>query len=49
MKDLPIRWELYGRDYIYQTDFIADRFKVMLDEYLEEKHKKKGKRDAQKR
>jgi len=49
LKDLPIRWELYGRDYIYQTDFIADRFKVMLDEYLEEKHKKKGKRDAQKR
>ncbi len=49
LKDLPIRWEIYGRDYIYQTDFIADRFKVMLDEYLEEKHKKKGKRDAQKR
>jgi succinyl-CoA synthetase beta subunit len=43
LKDLPIRWELYGREYIYQTDFIADRFKVMLDEYLKEKHKKKGK------
>jgi len=41
LKDLPIRWELYGRDYIYQTDFIADRFKELLDEYLKEKHKKK--------
>jgi len=43
LKDLPIRWELYGRDYIYQTDFIADRFKTMLDEYLKEKHKRKRK------
>lgn len=43
LKNLPIRWELYGRDYIYQTDFIADRFKTMLDEYLKEKHKRKGK------
>ncbi len=41
LKDLPIRWELYGRDYIYQTEFIADRFKELLDEYLKEKHKKK--------
>jgi len=41
LKDLPIRWEIYGRDYIYQTEFIADRFKVLLDEYLQEKHKKR--------
>lgn len=44
LKDLPIRWELYGRDYIYQTEFIADRFKELLDEYLKEKQSKKGKR-----
>jgi len=43
LKGLPIQWELYGRDYIYQTDFIADRFKTMLDEYLKTKHKRKGK------
>lgn len=50
LKDLPIRWELYGRDYIYQTDFIADRFKTLLDEYLKVKNqdKKKGKKDAKK-
>jgi len=41
LKDLPIRLELYGRDHIYQTDFIADRFKVLLDEYLKEKHSKR--------
>jgi len=44
LKDLPIRWELYGRDYIYQTEFIADRFKELLDEYLKEKHSKKRKK-----
>ena len=44
LKDLPVRWELYGRDYIYQTEFIADRFKELLDEYLKEKQSKKGKR-----
>ncbi len=39
LKDLPIRWELYGREYIYQTDFIAERFNQMLAEYLEKKGK----------
>lgn len=40
LKDLPIRLEIYGREYIYQTDFIADRFKELLDGYLKEKHQK---------
>lgn len=35
LKDLPIRWELYGREYIYQSEFLADRFKVMLAEYAQ--------------
>jgi succinyl-CoA synthetase beta subunit len=35
LKDLPVRWELYGREYIYQTDFLAQRFKEMLEEYLQ--------------
>jgi len=43
LRDLPIRLEIYGRDYIYKTDFIADRFKELLDEYLKEKHKKRRK------
>jgi succinyl-CoA synthetase beta subunit len=40
LKDLPIRWELYGRDYIYKTDFIADRAADLVKAYLEEKHHK---------
>jgi succinyl-CoA synthetase beta subunit len=43
LKDLPVRWELYGRNHIYKTDFIADRFKELLDEYLKEKKEKRGK------
>ncbi len=34
LRDLPIKLELYGRDYIYETDFIVDRLKEMVDEYL---------------
>ena len=36
-KDLPLRWELYGRDHIYDTDFIADRVEALVREYQEEK------------
>jgi len=36
-KDLPIRWELYGRDHIYDTDFIADRVEALVKAYQEEK------------
>lgn len=43
LKDLPIRLELYGRDYIYNTDFIADRVKALVEEYRREKGKKGGK------
>jgi succinyl-CoA synthetase beta subunit len=37
LKDLPIRWELYGRDYLYQTDYLCARVKAMVDTYLAEK------------
>lgn len=37
-KDLPLRWELYGRDYIYNTDFIADRVEQMVEAYQMERH-----------
>ncbi|RLB33527.1 MAG: succinyl-CoA synthetase subunit beta [Deltaproteobacteria bacterium] len=36
-KKLPLRWELYGREYIYNTDFIADRVKELVKAYREEK------------
>ena len=35
-KDLPLRWELYGRDYIYATDFIADRVEELVKAYQAE-------------
>ncbi|MFX0198163.1 MAG: ATP-grasp domain-containing protein [Candidatus Hodarchaeota archaeon] len=42
LKNLPIRWELYGRDYVYQTDFICARVKALVDAYLAEKGDKGG-------
>lgn len=42
LKNLPIRWELYGRDYVYQTDFICARVKALVDAYLAEKGDKSG-------
>lgn len=34
---LPLRWELYGREYIYDTDFIADRVEALVGAYQQEK------------
>jgi succinyl-CoA synthetase beta subunit len=34
LKNLPVRMEIYGRDYIYETDFIADRVKELVNSYL---------------
>ena len=33
LKDLPIRLELYGRDYIHRLDFVAQRMKDLVEEY----------------
>jgi succinyl-CoA synthetase beta subunit len=33
LKDLPARVELYGREYVYQVDYIAERIKKMVAEY----------------
>jgi succinyl-CoA synthetase beta subunit len=38
-KDLPLRWELYGREYIYNTDFIADRVEALVKAYKAEQEK----------
>ncbi len=37
LKDAPLRWELYGRDYIYDTDFIANRIEELVRLYQGEK------------
>ena len=31
--DLPIRFELYGRDHVYSVDYLAERMKALVDEY----------------
>jgi succinyl-CoA synthetase beta subunit len=41
LKDTSLRWELYGRDYIYDTDFIADRVEALVKVYQEEKYGKR--------
>lgn len=35
LSDLPINFELYGRDHIYKTEFIAERMKEMVIKYRE--------------
>ena len=39
LKDLPLRWELHGRDRIYDTDFIADRVQELVAAYQKEKYR----------
>jgi len=39
LKGVPLRWELYGRDYIYDTDFIANRVEGLVKRYQDEKDK----------
>jgi succinyl-CoA synthetase beta subunit len=43
LKGLNIRLELYGRDYIYRSDYIGERAEKLISEYLEEK---KGRKQA---
>jgi succinyl-CoA synthetase beta subunit len=33
LEDLPIQFELYGRDYIHKLDFVAERMKALVEEY----------------
>lgn len=33
LKDVNLRWELYGREYIYNTEFIASRMEELLKAY----------------
>jgi len=43
LKDVPLRWELYGRDYIYDTDFIANRVEELIKLYQDKKLKEERK------
>jgi len=33
LKGLPAKVEIYGRDYVYNVDFIAERMKKLIEEY----------------
>jgi succinyl-CoA synthetase beta subunit len=35
-RDLPGRIEIYGRDHVYDTGFIAQRMRALVEEYLKE-------------
>jgi succinyl-CoA synthetase beta subunit len=38
LKDLNLRLELYGRDYIYKSDYIGERVEKLMGEYLKEQN-----------
>jgi succinyl-CoA synthetase beta subunit len=35
LNSLPARVEIYGRDYVYRVDYLAERMKDLVDEYKE--------------
>ncbi|MCX8191890.1 MAG: hypothetical protein N3F06_03695, partial [Nitrososphaerales archaeon] len=37
LRDLPIRLEIYGSEHVYDTDFIAQRMRALIDEYRKER------------
>jgi succinyl-CoA synthetase beta subunit len=39
LKDLPIHLEIYGREHVYDTDFIAERMKTLIEEHRKERAK----------
>lgn len=37
LKGLPLRWELYGRENIYNMDFLANRMAALIEDYRRER------------
>jgi succinyl-CoA synthetase beta subunit len=37
LKDLPIRCEIYGSEYVFNPDFIAERMRALIDAYRKDK------------
>jgi succinyl-CoA synthetase beta subunit len=37
LKDLPIRYEIYGSEYVFNPDFIAERMRALVDEYRKQR------------
>lgn len=42
LADANARIEIYGRDYVYNVDYVAERMKKLVDEYKETIHSKLG-------
>jgi succinyl-CoA synthetase beta subunit len=39
LRDLDIRFELYGRDYIYKSDYIGERTEALIAEYFKDRRR----------
>lgn len=39
LKDLSIRYEIYGSEHVFDPDFIAERMRALIDEYRADKEK----------
>jgi succinyl-CoA synthetase beta subunit len=37
LRDVPLRWELYGRDHVYDMDFLASRMVTLIEDYRKER------------
>jgi succinyl-CoA synthetase beta subunit len=37
LKDLPIRYEIYGSEYVFNPDFIAERMRALIDAYRKDR------------
>ena len=37
LKDTSLHWELYGRDHIYNTEFVSERIAALVEAYQKEK------------
>ncbi|MEM0240893.1 MAG: ATP-grasp domain-containing protein [Candidatus Nezhaarchaeales archaeon] len=36
LRDVPLKWELYGRDKVLDIDFITDKFSKLMEDYKKE-------------
>jgi succinyl-CoA synthetase beta subunit len=41
LRDLNLKLELYGRDYIYNSEYVGERIEKLMEQYLKEQNAKK--------
>jgi succinyl-CoA synthetase beta subunit len=42
LSEIPIRWELYGREKVLDIDYLADRFSKLIEDYKQDKTRTTG-------